>query len=82
MGNGLPRNFEMNGWRRPLARNTRNAGAVPIQGLSGIFAAIALRIAASRTTRMSLCCRSLFDGADSAQAHSSRTSSGDTGRGK
>ena len=32
VGNGLPRIFEISGSRRPLARNTRNAGAVRMNG--------------------------------------------------
>ena len=44
--------------------------------MSGSNSAIAARSFASRTIRMSACCRSLFDGAESAHAHRSRSNVG------
>ena len=71
----MPRIFEISGSRRPFARNTRNAGAVRMNGWSGMRSAI-VAWSALLTITMSACCRSLLLGADSAQAHRSRSSSG------
>ena len=43
---------------------------------------MAFIFARSLTMRISACCRSLFDGADRAHAHSNRSNSGVTSRGK
>ena len=45
----------------------RKTGASMIQGMSGMVSTMALRLPRSVTWTMSACCRSDFDGAESAQ---------------
>lgn len=79
VGNGLPRISEIRGMRWPSPQKTRNTGASAIHGMLGMRSKIALRFAGSATMTMSPCCRSLFDGDDSATAQSRRSRPGSTG---
>jgi hypothetical protein len=74
--------FASIGSRSPLATNTRKAGASMIHGMSGMVATMPARIAMSVTMTTSHCCKSLLDGAESAQAQSSRNRSGGMARGR
>src|SRR3984893_7126463 len=81
-GNGLSWSFASIGSRSPLATNTRKTGASMIHGMSGMVATMPARMAMCVTMTMSHCCKSLLDGAESAQAQSSRNRSGAMGRGR
>ena len=80
-GKGRPRSSAMRRMRRLSPQNTMKSGAVAIHGMSGIRAPIAAWLARSLTRTTPTCCRSDFDGDDSAADSAiSRTSSG-TGSG-
>ena len=80
LAKGLPRNSQMRLIRRPSPHQTMNAGAVPIQGMPGISAAISARSAGSAMRTTEACWRSDLALAEKAQANSRSSMSSGTGR--